>query len=337
MIGRRLGGFGVLALAGLVACGGDDAPKPSGHALSAPAPHGERAQNSAPVIEQLALDPKSPRPGDRIELRVVHADADGDPVRMVYTWRHRGEVVLEGPQTSAVLDGLEKGDEIEVVAVAHDGQAESEPVRARAVVGNRAPQLLGLELTPADPVRPGDVVVAAPKARDDDGDAIDYRFRWTLNGEDTGEEADRFDTSKLSRGDRLQVFVVATDEEGESEEAPGREITLGNSPPVFAKVEAFEMREGSFRHAFEASDPDGDRNLRYALVKGPRGLTVDPVSGLAEWTPKAKDAGVHEVELSVADSYGDTSGIRFELRVGAEQPATKAEPPETTPAAPAEE
>jgi hypothetical protein len=98
-------------------------------------------------------------------------------------------------------------------------------------------------------------------------------------------------------------------------------------------------RDGdAFRYQFEAKDPDGDRSLRFSLVEGPQGMTIDPIYGIATWRPTKEQAGVQTIEVAVRDSQGASAALRFQVTVTAtETPAPGAEgaAPPAPPAKPA--
>ena len=62
-----------------------------------------------------------------------------------------------------------------------------------------------------------------------------------------------------------------------------------------------------------ATDPDGDA-LTFRLLAGPAGMTVDPPSGLVQWTPTADQAGTQSVLLTVEDGRGGSDTQTFTLR-----------------------
>jgi predicted transcriptional regulator len=64
----------------------------------------------------------------------------------------------------------------------------------------------------------------------------------------------------------------------------------------------------------------------FFLLEAPAGMTIDPMTGLVEWTPSASDAGVHLVRLKVADSRGGAAEQAFavEVLVGPAPPPTTA-------------
>jgi hypothetical protein len=316
----------VLLGAALVACGGEE-PQPSGAPLARAksAPALERDENQPPVVERLVLHPQRPLPGQQLEARIEVADPDGDPIRLTLEWRQNGRVLLRGAQTTLAPDRLEKGDQIEVWVTATDGSAESEPLRASVQAGNQAPLIEALYLAPDGEVRPGQEVTAAPQAKDPDGDTLEYEFSWLLNGRPVrGADRAALDTSKLTRGDRLQARVRVFDGEAWSPLAESMTLSLANRAPHFSGVPPIASSAGLVQAEFEAEDPDGDRSLRFRVLEGPAGLSIDPLSGKLSWRPGPEAAGTHAVELAVADSFGAESALRFELDVVS---GTSAAPP----------
>jgi len=301
----------------VLACGGEEA-KPSGAPLLRQplAPSAERAENAAPVVERLVLHPRAPLPGQQIEARIDASDPDGDPIRLELEWRHAGRVIGRGPRTTIAPDGLAKGDEVAVLATVTDGRATSEPFRASVTVGNTPPLIRAFYLAPDGEIAPGQEVTAAPQAADADGDALEYEFAWLLNGQPVrGADRAAFDTSQLKRGDRLQAHVRVTDGDAWSPVAESMTLTLANRAPRFAALPPVDAADGAFRVELAAEDPDGDRSLRFRLLEGPQGMSVDPVSGRVHWRPGADTIGTHAVEVAVADAFGAESAMRFELTV----------------------
>jgi hypothetical protein len=147
-----------------------------------------------------------------------------------------------------------------------------------------------------------------------------FTYHWTVNSHDKGRDR-TFDTAGLKRGDKLQVRVVAHDGKDQSREILSPVLMLGNSPPLITQLPSTGAEDGTFKYTFVARDPDGDRNLRFLLDKGPAGMRMDAITGVLTWTPRASQAGVHPVEVGVKDSKGEGSTFTFELTVGVQQAA----------------
>src|SRR5262245_44018780 len=226
---------GALALA----CGGDDAPKPGGApmARTEAAARQERGCNQPPQDGRVVLHPPRPLPGNTIEARIDASDPDGDPIRLELEWRQDGRLLEKSAKTAIAPEHLRKGSEIELRVVATDGRDESAPVRVTATVGNQAPLIQALYLTPGGEAKPGQPVTAAPRGLDADGDPLEYEFEWWLNGHAVrGAKAATFDTGELVRGDRLQAKVRVTDGEEWSPVAESMVLELANRPPKIAGV-----------------------------------------------------------------------------------------------------
>lgn len=314
---------GLAAGLGLLACGGEEAPRSSGGAMGDGRPAGiptappPSAANQAPVVDGLRIEPRDVMPGQDLRAIATASDPDGDPVRVSYTWLVNGRERARGFNAGFRPEGVARGDRVEVLAVATDGTLESAPRRSSARVGNRAPFVQGVTLQPGEDVRPGDEVTALVEARDADGDSLRLEYTWLVNGREQRERGRSFSTERLRRGDRLAVRVVARDDADPSRPETSAELEMANRPPVITGVPKAVERDGVFTYAFEARDPDGDRGLRYRVSEAPEGFVVDPVLGTATWRPAASQAGSHTIEVAVADASGDESSIRFEVQVTA--------------------
>ena len=327
----RVAWAGILSAAmalGVLACGSNETPKPSGAPMAQAPP--TRTENRPPVVESVRLDPASPKPGQHVRAIAQGSDPDGDPVQFKYLWRIDGRSLSD--TTSEVTIGqVAKGSRIEVTVVGTDGRSESQPVVAVATVGNQAPELVAVQLEPPGDINVGRPVVANPQATDADGDPISYHYSWWVNGHEAGGDEASLETSKLRRGDTVKVRVVATDGIDESNAIESPPIRVANAPPKITSTPGGLDHDGTFRYAIQAVDPDGDRTLRYRLIKGPEGMTVDSMTGLVQWKPGATQTGKQGVEVAVDDLQGGTTSQRFELTVGVDQAQAAATPGTETP------
>jgi len=99
---------------------------------------------------------------------------------------------------------------------------------------------------------------------------------------------------------------------------PNRAPSIDSLPPGGATVGAL------YGYAVAASDPDGD-SLTYTLPAAPAGMTIDPASGLIQWTPTADQLGDNAVTVRVDDGHGGTVTQDFTLTV-APQPTVNLPP-----------
>lgn len=66
----------------------------------------------------------------------------------------------------------------------------------------------------------------------------------------------------------------------------------------------------SYEYWAEAMDPDGD-TLKFSLLTGPAGMTLEPETGRLRWYPTISDAGEKEVAIQVDDGQGGSATQRF--------------------------
>jgi hypothetical protein len=310
-----------LTLAGgvwLAACS-ESTPTPTGSAMAA-APGSATARrvttnNTAPRISSVSLQPSRPQPGTTVQASAEASDADGDTLRVRYEWHVAGGRISGGQDGSLLVpEQLRRGEVLIVSAIASDGRAESEPATADVRIGNRQPAVTGVRFEPTDGVKPGETLVAVADGEDPDGDNIDFHYNGAREAQSGDRE--RFDTSELKRGDRLTVRVTASDGEDESTPFESQYLELGNSAPAIVSLPSAGMgADGVYHYGVEASDPDGDRNLRYKLAKAPEGARVDPLVGEITWKPSREQAGVHPIEVIVSDGRGGEAKQTFEVTV----------------------
>ena len=302
----------------LVACGEasevDDVPKP----LAAAAASHEG--NTAPRIESASFEPMEPVPGEAVRVVLDIVDDEGDPVKATYEWSLAGESVGAGT-AKLMLRDASRGDALQVVVVASDGRADSPPMTVRALVANRAPWLDRILVGPGLEISAGDPVSVEPQGQDDDGDELEFRYAWRVNGEPRDGSGPSFDTSGLDRGDVVSVQVVAHDGSADSEPLTSPEITITNLPPVVTSYPKGSARDRGFRYQLVAEDPDGDASLRFELADAPDGMEIDADSGEVTWTPRPEQAGTHVVHVVVDDGNGGRVDHAFEVAVGGAGPA----------------
>jgi hypothetical protein len=298
----------------LAACGGGDSPAPTGRSMSASgAPAG--GVNNPPRLERVALDPETPRAGDEVIVRVQAADPDGDAIELQYSWTLDGRRVAERGASFRVPDSARKNTPITVEVTAHDGRTGSAPATAQARVANRSPELLGVRIEPFEGVKVGSELVAVVEGRDADDDRLEFSYEWRVNGRPVEERAERFVTSGLKRGDEVRVRVTASDGSTDTPPLDSAGVALGNSAPAITSTPGGVTNDGQFRYAVQASDPDGDRNLRFRLAQGPEGAQVDPLLGEVTWSATRAHVGKHGFEVVVEDGHGGEAHQKFEVDV----------------------
>jgi hypothetical protein len=281
------------------------------------------------VIQEVALEPARPRPGETVYARVIAHDPDGDPVRYEYKWRADGRSVDAPPDRASLhVENMGSESAIEVTVVARDAQGESQPETAVARVGNLPPTIVQVVLRPEGKVSAGTDITATTRASDPEGGEIEYRYVWSVNGRTAPVEGPTLPGDQFARGDVIALSVVASDGDEESDPVESPPIPVVNAPPRVVSQPGAISPDGVFRYALKAEDPDGDRAFRFRLNQAPKGMTIGFDDGQIKWEPPIDAAGKHEVEVEVEDLFGGASTYRFalELSFEAQQPPASAAP-----------
>jgi hypothetical protein len=315
-------GAAALLAVSILGCGGGASEETVGSAWQAPGKGAEAILNRAPVIQEVRLSPREPAAGERVSALVRASEPDGEAIQLRFAWSVGGRPIRESG-AEILLGEAHRGERVEVEVRASDGRDESEPVWASVTVRNRRPVVTGIGLRPLAEVPLGEPVVATVAARDPDGDPLEFHYEWSVNDRPLPEEGDTLRTDRLRRGDAIRLRVVASDGTDESAPIPSGVVRVGNAHPEILSSPEGVSSDGSFRYAVQARDPDGDRNLRYELRKGPEGMKVNRIDGRVTWQATPEQAGSHAVEIVVEDSEGARTVQAFELvvRVADPQPA----------------
>jgi hypothetical protein len=315
--------LGWLALAGILACGSESADEDASdlHARKPQqqaAPESTRdSSNRPPVIQRIDIVPESPRAGDTVKLETTASDPDGDVISLDVDWTLDDETRASGVQTLEV-PADSKGKSLAVDVVARDGRGGIARDRISVTIENTAPTVTAVQLDPASDLTVEHELVATVSGEDLDGDSLSYRYRWLVNDHEVAANDTTLDRRHFRRGDRIVLEVRASD--GRTDSAPTRSaaIEVANAPPRIHSSPDEIRGQQSIRYRMRAKDADGDRQLRFSLVQAPDGLTLDWISGELAWTPGKDQAGIHLVEIEVADSSGGRTTQKIELEVGSD-------------------
>src|SRR5262249_59169634 len=88
-----------------------------------------------------------------------------------------------------------------------------------------------------------------------------------------------------------------------------------NRPPVFTSIPVVDANVNTpYTYQATAADPDGTtptdptgETLTFSVSAGPKGLAIDPASGLVTWDPAAAQVSTNPVTLQVADGRDGTA------------------------------
>jgi len=254
------------------------------------------AENRPENASRISIIPENPKAGTM--LRAVVTGAGG----LTFRWERNGQALAA---TADTLDtsGFKKGDRIMLVA----GRGET----AETVLLNSPPVVRSVSFKPGE-FSAGVDLQAEVEGWDADGDAVEYEYQWTVNGQAVySETGPVLGGDRYERGGEISVRVVPYDGEVSGASFEAKAGAARNSPPRFTSVPPVEF-SGTFVYKPAVSDKDADA-VSVSVVKGPEGMTAS--SGAIEWNASGHK-GSFEVTLAADDGNGGQSLQSFELKVG---------------------
>jgi hypothetical protein len=231
--------------------------------------------NSPPPAPRIAFAPERPRRVDGIGLTIDQPpDPDGDVLTHRYAWTQDGRRYETSSGQGQIPRGVaRKGERWAVEVVASDGEAESAPVGREVVIADTAPGPMAVSLCDA-PVPAGTVPEAriTAAAADADGDAVAYRYEWSVNGKPipAAQGQVRLGAPALRKHDRVRVVVTPFDGELAGPAAAG-ECDVENTPPTAPAI------------AFEPAEPSAPRGVLLAVRRPASDRDADEITYRYAW------------------------------------------------------
>lgn len=158
-----------------------------------------------------------------------------------------------------------------------------------------------------------------PVATDPDGDLLSFSLLGAPEGITLDAETGLIAWTPTASQQGIQsIDLLVTDGQGGAITQSFSVVVLPtapNGPPVIDSRPAFLAVTGSpYTYEVEAFDPDGD-DLTFSLVDAPDGMTIDPATGLLQWTPDESQQGATTVKIRVSDPSGGRGSQSFPLLV----------------------
>ncbi len=259
--------------------------------------------NSSPVISSVAVSPDPATSSSYLTCSISASDADGDSLSYMYAWTVNGVDI--GVTTDTLPpDNFFRGDEVSCTAFVSDDGIDAESATSAAVtVGNSAPDMDSVTITPASATVSDDLTCAA-SATDVDGDSITYTYAWTVNGMAAGSSS-TLSAGSFAKGDIVACQAFGSDGTDDGEPLESDELIISNSTP---SVDAVSIVPGTARTSdtltcsASTSDADGD-SLTVDYSWEVNGSPVSTSNTLASSMFVKGDTVVCSVEASDGDNY----------------------------------
>lgn len=332
--------LGTMACIALACGGGESTPDE----ITGPTEPADLQENRPPYVEAIAISPEEPSAEDALSLGLRVIDPDRDRLSMEVVWYRNGSVYDDSNRESIDPGEFQRGDSVWAQVEISDGIERVEAATDPVTIRNAPPRVDAIRFKPAQPTA-ADVVDAEIEGADADGDAVEWSYRWLVDGRPLANaSATRLPAGVIKRGSRLAIEVSGNDGNEVGEWTSSAEITVANAAPRILTQPVYGLASpGRYLYEIKAKDSDGDEPLRFELLDGPAGMDVDSASGALTWLLPSDAKGSFPVEIAVSDPNGARSVQRWSLDIrweegsdaqpAAPQPAQQ-ETPETQEPAP---
>lgn len=267
-----------------------------------------RVRNALPVASSVIIEPTQPVAGDALTLRWSYVDEDGDlEDGTTVRWTIDGEAVPRFDDQK-VIEGTAtmRGQVWRATVTPKDGTDFGLPVQSAPVtIGNEAPVVTDVVITPADP-RAGDSLKVSYAYADPDGDRESGSLvRWTRNGVAVPSlDGARTVNLPLVKGDVWQVAVTPNDGAMEGVGVTSAPVTVLNTAPSVLRFDdiAVPAVGETTPVVFDifASDVDDDVLDYFCELEG------EEVS-VGSHVELSLPEGIHEVFCTVDDGTDSTT------------------------------
>lgn len=250
---------------------------------------------SAEERESLSvfIEPDSPGVADSLQGRIQNGASVQE-----WIWYRNDQELSEATTLVLPSHSAAKGDVVTLVV-----KGNGQEVSATVEIVNSPPEVVNVNLESNEIFRGRDIV-ALPEGADPDGDGVEFRYEWRINGDPVAFQSEgTLPGDAFRKGDEISLLVTPYDGQDEGPVFTPEPFVVPNGAPRFSSrpPERFESMEYSYQAL--AEDPDGDP-LLYVLEEGPEGMMMDQKSGLLTWDLSGKPIGDFPVTISVTDDGG---------------------------------
>ncbi len=122
------------------------------------------------------------------------------------------------------------------------------------------------------------------------------RIEWTPDNDDVGDHAVTVRVEDAILAYDTQDFNVA--------------VANVNDPPTITSTPVTSATEDElYAYDVDATDPDAGDTLTYSLDVSPAGMSINPTSGLIQWTPTSGQVNAHNVTVRVTDGTANDTQV----------------------------
>lgn len=329
--GTMLAGVGTHTLQAGEAAPGDTltcSVSASDGALEAEASVAVVVSSRAPVVSEVTITPDAAFNTDTLTCAATATDADGGTPTLGFAWRNvtAGIDLGEGASVTLSSSTAAPGDEIRCEATATDVGGMSDSGSVSRMVGNRAPEVSGVTITPAAAYNTSTLSCAAIAA-DADGEVPTLSFAWRnhTQSKSLGEGASiTLSSEDASPGDEIRCIATAADAGGLTGK-DSSSIAVGNRAPEVGEVTvgpATAYNTSTLTCSATVADEDGETpTLDFVWRNVTRNMVVS-TEAVSRLTPNDASPGEEIACTATATDAGGRLGAESaSLTLGNRAPA----------------
>jgi hypothetical protein len=185
--------------------------------------------NSAPVATDVSISPDPGATGDTLSCSYSYSDADGDADQSDFLWQVNGS---NAGYSSTLSSGFARGDTVSCIVGPDDGTTSGTDASDSIVIGNAAPTIASVSITP-DPAGMNDDLSCGYVSADLDGDSVTVTYLWEVNGSSAGTGMAL--SGPFLRGDVVECTVTPDDGLDLGPSNTGS-LIIGNTAPTITSV-----------------------------------------------------------------------------------------------------
>ncbi len=233
--------------------------------------------NGWPSAPEIALSPEDPDTDDDLSVTLVtpSVDPEGATVDYNYVWTRDGASTA---YTDAELpaSATSEGETWTVTVTPSDGEVEGPSATASLSIGNAAPKVTSISLSPTEAYTDDTLTVSATTS-DPDGDTVYLSYVWTVDGATVSTATTLSGASAFDKGELVKVTITPRDADGEGD-AVSASTTILNSAPEAPEISLSpELADG------------GEDPLYCEIETGSADADADAITYTILWTVDGDD------------------------------------------------
>ena len=238
--------------------------------------------NGLPSTPVVSINPNPPTTSDTLNVSIDSASVDPEGISPTYSyvWQRGGQ--LQTAYTSSTLpsSATSKGEQWTVVVTPNDGIVDGVSSTTSVVIGNTAPSIGAVVVTPTGTVYNDDVLTCSANVTDPD-ETPSTSYEWTVGGSVVGTSS-TLDLSLFGviPGDNVVCTVTATDSDMATDSNSGSQTVDNRNPSVTASISTNGTNQNAeLTCVGTATDPDGESpTVTYEWFNGSNSLgSANPI------------------------------------------------------------